>query len=134
MFWSFLFERFFVMNDRANGEISMDTESLVMETEQLSNKVGDDNTSQKDQKDSVLEFYSHKLENEKTYYILDLKWWKSWKKYVGFEQEAEGDPPQIIVNEHLFNDLEKKTLRKNLSEYSDYAYVQEEVWDLLKSW
>lgn len=87
------------------------------------------------QKETIEKIYNNKLENGKAYYILCSKWWRQWKRYVGFQNEKQ-DPqnPGVITNDHLFSNIETRSLMKGISEGSDFEFIQEEIWNLLKDW
>jgi len=87
------------------------------------------------QKKQVEDIFESSLERGKTYYVLCSKWFRQWKRYVGFQDEDQGsESPDMIVNEHLFLDTGTMALRKGISEGSNFEFIQEEVWNLLKSW
>lgn len=125
--------------DHPNDDILVNNESINdedMETEQSSMKIENGPIlPPEEQKKMVKEIYSEELKNCATYYVLCSKWWKSWKKYVGFDGgESNGIPPQKIINEHLLIDPEQKILKRSVSDFSDVVYVHEDVWFFLKSW
>ena len=73
-------------------------------------------------------------------YLLDTRWYKQLKKFLGLEREAgsstEQDPsshPGPIDNSALFNadSEEPGELREHLLEELDYVLVPEDAWSLL---
>lgn len=87
------------------------------------------------QKQTIEEIYNNTLERGKPYYLLCSKWWSQWKRYVGFQDEKQSpENPGVITNDHLFSNTEILSLRKGISEGSDFEFIQEEVWNFLKSW
>lgn len=87
------------------------------------------------QKQTIEEICNNTLERGKAYYLVCSKWWSQWKRYVGFQEEnQDSNHPGVILNEHLFSNTETLELRKGISEGSEFEFLQEEVWNLLKSW
>ncbi|KAG8128368.1 hypothetical protein E2320_015218 [Naja naja] len=75
-----------------------------------------------------------------SWYLIDSRWFKQWKKYVGFESwdlYNVGEPnvfPGPIDNSGFFTDSETQTLKKHLIEELDYVLVPTEAWDKLATW
>ncbi|XP_032840239.2 ubiquitin carboxyl-terminal hydrolase 4 isoform X2 [Tyto alba] len=75
-----------------------------------------------------------------SWYLVDSRWFKQWKKYVGFDSwdmYAAGDPglfPGPIDNSGLFGDPETQSLREHLIDELDYVLVPTEAWNKLVTW
>ncbi|XP_034296931.1 ubiquitin carboxyl-terminal hydrolase 4 [Pantherophis guttatus] len=75
-----------------------------------------------------------------SWYLIDSRWFKQWKKYVGFESwdlYNVGEPnlfPGPIDNSGLFTDSETQTLKEHLIDELDYVLVSTEAWDKLANW
>ncbi|XP_009991770.1 PREDICTED: ubiquitin carboxyl-terminal hydrolase 4 [Chaetura pelagica] len=73
-------------------------------------------------------------------YLVDSRWFKQWKKYVGFDSWdmfGAGDPglyPGPIDNSGLFSDPETQTLKEHLIDELDYVLVPTEAWNKLVTW
>ena len=91
-------------------------------------------------------------------YLVNQRWLKQWKKYVGFDswdQYSAGNEtanPGPVDNGNLFKgnkinnlirettyfinytDIESDTLKDHLMDTLDYALLPKPVWDLLVSW
>ncbi|KAM6062121.1 ubiquitin carboxyl-terminal hydrolase 4 isoform 5-T5 [Chlamydotis macqueenii] len=75
-----------------------------------------------------------------SWYLVDSRWFKQWKKYVGFDSWdvfGVGDPglfPGPIDNSGLFGDPETQSLKENLIDELDYVLVPTEGWNKLVAW
>ncbi|XP_064523762.1 ubiquitin carboxyl-terminal hydrolase 4 isoform X1 [Pseudopipra pipra] len=85
-----------------------------------------------------------------SWYLVESRWFKQWKKYVGFdnwEMFGAGDPslfpgpvdnaglfPGPIDNSGLFDDPETQSLKEHLIDELDYVLVPTEAWNKLVSW
>nr|XP_006117683.1 ubiquitin carboxyl-terminal hydrolase 4 isoform X2 [Pelodiscus sinensis] len=73
-------------------------------------------------------------------YLIDSRWFKQWKKYVGFDSwdmYNVGEPnlfPGPIDNSGLFADPEIQILKEHLIDELDYVLVPTEAWNKLVSW
>ncbi|XP_054022957.1 ubiquitin carboxyl-terminal hydrolase 4 [Dryobates pubescens] len=74
------------------------------------------------------------------WYLVDIRWFKQWKKYVGIDRWDmfdAGDPslfPGPIDNSGLFADPETQRLKEHLIDELDYVLVPTEAWDKLVTW
>ncbi|XP_069721653.1 ubiquitin carboxyl-terminal hydrolase 4 isoform X2 [Phaenicophaeus curvirostris] len=74
------------------------------------------------------------------WYLVDSRWFKQWKKYVGFDSWdmfGAGDPslyPGPIDNTGLFDDSETQSLKEHLIDELDYVLVPTEAWNKLVAW
>merc|ERR1711962_501132 len=71
-----------------------------------------------------------------TWYLVDFKWYKACRKYLGFDDTAqeldeEYDHPGPIDNSGLFTASEHDELRAHMIEEMDYILMPQEVWDCL---
>ncbi|XP_061864602.1 ubiquitin carboxyl-terminal hydrolase 4 isoform X2 [Colius striatus] len=75
-----------------------------------------------------------------SWYLVDSRWFKQWKKYVGFDSWdmfGAGDPclfPGPIDNSGLFGDPETQILKEHLIDELDYVLVPTEAWNKLVAW
>ncbi|XP_009694331.1 PREDICTED: ubiquitin carboxyl-terminal hydrolase 4-like, partial [Cariama cristata] len=73
-------------------------------------------------------------------YLVDSRWFKQWKKYVGFDSWdmfGAGEPslfPGPIDNSGLFGDPETQSLKEHLIDELDYVLVPTEAWNKLVMW
>jgi len=112
------------------------------------------------QKRLIREHAEKQLRKNDTWCLIDTRWYKQWKKYVGFDEHDNsqlsriGDASQCpgpIDNSGLFsvpNGVSKEvvnghvdgsngpqpTLKERLCDELDYVLVPQEGWDLLVSW
>ncbi|XP_053233347.1 ubiquitin carboxyl-terminal hydrolase 4 isoform X1 [Podarcis raffonei] len=75
-----------------------------------------------------------------SWFLIDSRWFKQWKKYVGFDSwdlYNVGEPnlfPGPIDNSGLFADSEAQTLKEHLIDELDYVLVPTEAWNKLVNW
>ncbi|KAM6059100.1 ubiquitin carboxyl-terminal hydrolase 4 isoform 2-T2 [Theristicus caerulescens] len=75
-----------------------------------------------------------------SWYLVDSRWFKQWKKYVGFDSWdmfGAGDLslfPGPIDNSGLFGDPETQSLKEHLIDELDYVLVPTEAWNKLVTW
>ncbi|XP_074459300.1 ubiquitin carboxyl-terminal hydrolase 4 isoform X2 [Larus michahellis] len=75
-----------------------------------------------------------------SWYLVDSRWFKQWKKYVGldsWDMFGAGDPslfPGPIDNSGLFGDPETQSLKEHLIDELDYVLVPTEAWSKLVTW
>ncbi|PNF33355.1 Ubiquitin carboxyl-terminal hydrolase 15 [Cryptotermes secundus] len=74
-----------------------------------------------------------------TWYLIDSKWFKSFKHYVGMDDawdtsSGTDSHPGPIDNNPLFNDDGSGSIKENLVDELDYVLVPSESWDLLVQW
>uniref|UniRef100_A0A7N8X2H4 Ubiquitin carboxyl-terminal hydrolase n=1 Tax=Mastacembelus armatus TaxID=205130 RepID=A0A7N8X2H4_9TELE len=73
-------------------------------------------------------------------YLIDSRWFKQWKKYVGFDSwdmynvGERSLYPGPIDNSGLFSDQETQVLKDHLIDELDYVLVPTEAWNKLVSW
>lgn len=91
------------------------------------------------QKTEIANLLKAPLKKGDTWYLVDTKWLKQWKKYVGFDSWdsfSAGDQsanPGPIDNKTLFKD-DGKTLKEHLIDELDYVLLPTEGWNKLVSW
>ncbi|KAG7477995.1 hypothetical protein MATL_G00075790 [Megalops atlanticus] len=74
------------------------------------------------------------------WYLIDCRWFKQWKKYVGFDSwdmynvGEQNLFPGPIDNSGLFSDYETQTLKEHLIDELDYVLVPTEAWNKLVLW
>ncbi|XP_075065697.1 ubiquitin carboxyl-terminal hydrolase 15 isoform X4 [Mixophyes fleayi] len=75
-----------------------------------------------------------------TWYLIDSRWFKQWKKYVGFDswdkyQMGEQNVyPGPIDNSGLLKDADTLSLKEHLIDELDYILLPTEGWNKLVSW
>ncbi|MEE6480703.1 hypothetical protein FKM82_012651 [Ascaphus truei] len=75
-----------------------------------------------------------------TWYLIDSRWFKQWKKYVGFDSWDKyqmGDQnvyPGPIDNSGLLKDGDTQSLKEHLIDELDYILLPTEGWNKLVSW
>ncbi|XP_077121487.1 ubiquitin carboxyl-terminal hydrolase 15 isoform X3 [Ranitomeya variabilis] len=75
-----------------------------------------------------------------TWYLIDSRWFKQWKKYVGFDSWDKyqmGDQnvyPGPIDNAGLLKDTDTQSLKEHLIDELDYILLPTEGWNKLVSW
>ncbi|KAM4864113.1 ubiquitin carboxyl-terminal hydrolase 4 isoform X2 [Urocitellus parryii] len=80
------------------------------------------------------------LQRGAQWYLIDSRWFKQWKKYVGFDSwdmYNVGEHnlfPGPIDNSGLFSDPENQTLKEHLIDELDYVLVPTEAWNKLLNW
>ncbi|KAF5921631.1 hypothetical protein HPG69_012801 [Diceros bicornis minor] len=80
------------------------------------------------------------LQRGAQWYLVDSRWFKQWKKYVGFDSwdmYNVGEHnlfPGPIDNSGLFSDPESQTLKEHLIDELDYVLVPTEAWNKLLNW
>uniref|UniRef100_A0AAR2JCP7 Ubiquitin carboxyl-terminal hydrolase n=1 Tax=Pygocentrus nattereri TaxID=42514 RepID=A0AAR2JCP7_PYGNA len=74
------------------------------------------------------------------WFLIDSRWFKQWKKYVGFDSwdmynvGERNLYPGPIDNSGLFSDQETQALKEHLIDELDYVLVPTEAWLKLVSW
>ncbi|XP_020037315.1 ubiquitin carboxyl-terminal hydrolase 4 isoform X2 [Castor canadensis] len=80
------------------------------------------------------------LQRGAQWYLIDSRWFKQWKKYVGYDSwdmynVGENNLfPGPIDNSGLFSDPESQTLKEHLIDELDYVLVPTEAWNKLLNW
>ncbi|NXX77179.1 UBP4 hydrolase, partial [Urocolius indicus] len=80
------------------------------------------------------------LKPGESWYLVGSRWFKQWKKYVGFDSWdmfGAGDSclfPGPIDNSGLFDDPETQSLKEHLIDELDYVLVPTEAWNKLVAW
>ncbi|XP_078676513.1 ubiquitin carboxyl-terminal hydrolase 15-like isoform X3 [Branchiostoma floridae x Branchiostoma belcheri] len=95
------------------------------------------------QKSQVSSDLKKELKKGDTWYLVDAKWFKQWKKYVGYDSwdmYGMGDQatfPGPIDNAALYKDPQtpdSRHLKEHLIDELDYMLLPTEAWDKLVSW
>ncbi|XP_051563513.1 ubiquitin carboxyl-terminal hydrolase 4-like isoform X2 [Myxocyprinus asiaticus] len=96
--------------------------------------------STESQKQSIGTLLKTPLRKGEEWYLIDSRWFKQWKKYVGFDSwdmynvGEHNLYPGPIDNSGLFSDHEAQTLKEHLIDELDYVLVPTEAWNKLVSW
>uniref|UniRef100_A0A8C2KZK5 Ubiquitin carboxyl-terminal hydrolase n=1 Tax=Cyprinus carpio TaxID=7962 RepID=A0A8C2KZK5_CYPCA len=96
--------------------------------------------STESQKQSIGTLLKTPLRKGDEWYLIDSRWFKQWKKYVGFDSwdlynvGEHNLYPGPIDNSGLFSDHESQTLKEHLIDELDYVLVPTEAWNKLVSW
>ncbi|KAL8212257.1 UNVERIFIED_CONTAM: ubiquitin carboxyl-terminal hydrolase [Gekko kuhli] len=92
------------------------------------------------QRAELLPLLGTALRPGEAWFLIDSRWFKQWKKYVGFDSwdlYHVGEPnlfPGPIDNSGLFADSEAQTLKEHLIDELDYVLVPTEAWNKLVNW
>ncbi|XP_038628171.1 ubiquitin carboxyl-terminal hydrolase 4 isoform X1 [Tachyglossus aculeatus] len=80
------------------------------------------------------------LQRGAQWYLIDSRWFKQWKKYVGYDSwdmynvGEQNLYPGPIDNSGLFSDPENQILKDHLIDELDYVLVPAEAWNKLVNW
>ena len=80
------------------------------------------------------------LQKGDTWFLIDAKWFKEWKKYVGYDSEdtsnmgKDSAHPGRIDNSSLFKKGSQDVLKEKLIDELEYVLVPKEAWTKLLSW
>ncbi|XP_076870484.1 ubiquitin carboxyl-terminal hydrolase 4 [Brachyhypopomus gauderio] len=92
------------------------------------------------QKQTVGTLLKTTLRKGDEWFLIDSRWFKQWKKYVGFDSwdmynvGEHNLYPGPIDNSGLFSDQESQTLKEHLIDELDYVLVPTDAWNKLLSW
>ena len=92
------------------------------------------------QKTIITEMMETALVKGDSWYLIDIGWFKQWKKYVGYnswDTSSVGDEtanPGKVNNKPLFKDNELNVLKEQLLEELDYWLLPEKAWQSLVEW
>ncbi|KAJ3602807.1 hypothetical protein NHX12_030555 [Muraenolepis orangiensis] len=96
--------------------------------------------STESQKETIGSLIKTTLRKGDEWFLIDSRWFKQWKKYVGFDSwdmYNVGEHslfPGPIENSGLFSDQETQVLKEHLIDELDYVLVPTEAWNKLVSW
>ncbi|KAK7909668.1 hypothetical protein WMY93_014352 [Mugilogobius chulae] len=96
--------------------------------------------STENQKQTIGSLLKTTLRKGDEWYLIDSRWFKQWKKYVGFDSwdmynvGEQSLYPGPIDNSGLFSDQETQALKEHLIDELDYVLVPTEAWNKLVSW
>uniref|UniRef100_A0A3Q0T0G3 Ubiquitin carboxyl-terminal hydrolase 4 n=1 Tax=Amphilophus citrinellus TaxID=61819 RepID=A0A3Q0T0G3_AMPCI len=96
--------------------------------------------STESQKQTIGSLLKTTLRKGDEWYLIDSRWFKQWKKYVGFDSwdmynvGERSLYPGPIDNSGLFSDQETQALKEHLIDELDYVLVPTEAWNKLVSW
>ncbi|XP_066114982.1 ubiquitin carboxyl-terminal hydrolase 15 isoform X5 [Saccopteryx bilineata] len=92
------------------------------------------------QRSDIATLLKTSLRKGDTWYLVDSRWFKQWKKYVGFDSWDKyqmGDQnvyPGPIDNSGLLKDGNAQSLKEHLIDELDYILLPTEGWNKLVSW
>uniref|UniRef100_A0A3P9NXZ1 Ubiquitin carboxyl-terminal hydrolase n=1 Tax=Poecilia reticulata TaxID=8081 RepID=A0A3P9NXZ1_POERE len=92
------------------------------------------------QKQNIGSLLKTTLKKGDEWYLIDSRWFKQWKKYVGFDSwdmynvGERSLYPGPIDNSGLFSDQETQALKEHLIDELDYVLVPTDAWNKLVSW
>ncbi|XP_040059318.1 ubiquitin carboxyl-terminal hydrolase 4 [Gasterosteus aculeatus] len=92
------------------------------------------------QKQTIGSLLKTTLRKGDDWYLIDSRWFKQWKKYVGFDSwdmynvGEHSLYPGPIDNSGLFSDQETQALKEHLIDELDYVLVPTDAWKKLVSW
>ncbi|KAL0978331.1 hypothetical protein UPYG_G00169110 [Umbra pygmaea] len=96
--------------------------------------------STESQKQSIGTLLKTTLRKGDEWFLIDSRWFKQWKKYVGFDSwdmynvGEHSLYPGPVDNSGLFSDPETQILKDHLIDELDYVLVPTEAWNKLVSW
>ncbi|XP_056131407.1 ubiquitin carboxyl-terminal hydrolase 4 isoform X2 [Lampris incognitus] len=96
--------------------------------------------SSESQKQTIGSLLKTTLRKGDEWFLIDSRWFKQWKKYVGFDSwdmynvGEHSLYPGPIDNSGLFSDHETQVLKEHLIDELDYVLVPTEAWNDLVSW
>ncbi|KAM4612632.1 ubiquitin carboxyl-terminal hydrolase 4 [Polymixia lowei] len=96
--------------------------------------------STESQKQTIGSLLKTTLRKGDEWFLIDSRWFKQWKKYVGFDSwdmynvGEHSLYPGPIDNSGLFSDHETQVLKEHLIDELDYVLVPTEAWNKLVSW
>uniref|UniRef100_A0A3B4UF72 Ubiquitin carboxyl-terminal hydrolase n=2 Tax=Seriola TaxID=8160 RepID=A0A3B4UF72_SERDU len=96
--------------------------------------------STESQKQTIGSLLKTTLRKGDEWYLIDSRWFKQWKKYVGFDSwdmynvGERSLYPGPIDNSGLFSDQDTQALKEHLIDELDYVLVPTEAWNKLVSW
>uniref|UniRef100_A0A674MNI1 Ubiquitin carboxyl-terminal hydrolase n=1 Tax=Takifugu rubripes TaxID=31033 RepID=A0A674MNI1_TAKRU len=96
--------------------------------------------STESQKQTIGSLLKTALRKGDEWYLIDSRWFKQWKKYVGFDSwdmynvGERNLYPGPIDNSGLFSDQDTQALKEHLIDELDYVLVPTEAWNKLISW
>ncbi|XP_067854552.1 ubiquitin carboxyl-terminal hydrolase 4 isoform X1 [Heptranchias perlo] len=92
------------------------------------------------QKNEIGNLLKTLLKKGDSWYLIDSRWFKQWKKYVGFDSwdmynvGERGMFPGPIDNSGLFAEVESQVLKEHLIDELDYVLVPIDAWNKLVNW
>ncbi|XP_072329059.1 ubiquitin carboxyl-terminal hydrolase 4 isoform X1 [Scyliorhinus torazame] len=92
------------------------------------------------QKNEIGNLLKTALKKGDSWFLIDSRWFKQWKKYVGFDSwdtynvGERGMFPGPIDNSGLFTAVESQALKDHLIDELDYVLVPTEAWNKLVNW
>ncbi|KAK2176765.1 hypothetical protein NP493_642g00044 [Ridgeia piscesae] len=92
------------------------------------------------EKNEIAELLKTPLKKGDTWYLIDAKWFKQWKKYVGFDTWDAGSVgdetvfPGPIDNSPLCKEGTNNTLKEHLIDELDYNLMPDDAWKKLVTW
>ncbi|XP_041047706.1 ubiquitin carboxyl-terminal hydrolase 4 isoform X2 [Carcharodon carcharias] len=92
------------------------------------------------QKNEIGNLLKTSLKKGDSWFLIDSRWFKQWKKYVGFDNwdmynvGERGMFPGPIDNSGLFAEVESQVLKEHLIDELDYVLVPIEAWNKLVNW
>ncbi|KAM4722665.1 ubiquitin carboxyl-terminal hydrolase 4 [Rhinophrynus dorsalis] len=92
------------------------------------------------QKAELMELLKAPLRKGDEWYLVDSRWFKQWKKYVGYDSwdmYSVGESnlfPGPVDNSGLFADSDTQVLKEHLIDELDYVLVPTEAWSKLMNW
>ncbi|XP_062329027.1 ubiquitin carboxyl-terminal hydrolase 4 [Osmerus eperlanus] len=96
--------------------------------------------STESQKQTIGTLLKTTLRRGDEWFLIDSRWFKQWKKYVGFDSwdmynvGEHSLYPGPIDNSGLFSDQETQILKEHLIDELDYVLVPTEAWNKLVHW
>lgn len=92
------------------------------------------------QREEIAALLKMPLRKAETWYLVDISWFKMWKKYVGFDswdiyvRGSQNVFPGPVDNSGLLRDWDTLDIKEHLIDELDYTLVPTEGWKKLVSW
>ncbi|XP_078066018.1 ubiquitin carboxyl-terminal hydrolase 4 isoform X3 [Mustelus asterias] len=125
------------MGSRSLSPLSLPPLSLCVSVRVMAEGGVPDLESQKNEIGNLLKT---PLKKGDSWFLIDSRWFKQWKKYVGFDSwdmynvGERGMFPGPIDNSGLFAEVESQVLKEHLIDELDYVLVPAEAWNKLVNW
>ncbi|XP_071818107.1 ubiquitin carboxyl-terminal hydrolase 15-like isoform X2 [Apostichopus japonicus] len=93
-----------------------------------------------EQKKQITPLLQKTLIKGETWYLVDSKWFKQWKKYVGYDSwdaynaGHEESHPGPIDNSGILKEGDLSQLKDHLIDELDYVLLPKEGWEKVSSW
>ena len=94
-------------------------------------------TSYEEQKQEILPLLSIPLKKGQEWYLIHIRWFKQWKRYVGYDNWDKSNAGKEVAKPGLIDNtplLDHGRLRRHQVDEIDFKLVPSPAWDKLISW